>query len=148
MPFSDLDPEYLNLCLNTNYAREFCRQVKTDGVSQSNINAQKLGSFEVPFCPLAEQQEIVRRVEKMFALIGKIETAYKDAHRRLDHLSRSVLSKAFHGELVPTATELGEADSRSAGSVEQQLERIDGPNQSGKASKQGRRSGRAKRAVA
>src|SRR5579884_2197269 len=60
-PVPQLDPEYLNLCLNTAYAREFCTRVKSDGVSQSNINAQKLGMFEVPFCSLPEQQEIVRR---------------------------------------------------------------------------------------
>jgi len=27
------------------------------------INAQKLGKFEVPFCPFEEQHEIVRRVD-------------------------------------------------------------------------------------
>ncbi|MBW2321862.1 MAG: restriction endonuclease subunit S, partial [Deltaproteobacteria bacterium] len=47
----ELESKYLNYCLNSPYAKEFCLRVKTDGVSQSNINAQKLGKFEVPFCP-------------------------------------------------------------------------------------------------
>ena len=35
----ELQSEYLNYCLNAPYAKKFCLQVKTDGVSQSNINA-------------------------------------------------------------------------------------------------------------
>src|SRR3990172_11695383 len=29
-PFPELDPEYLNLCLNTTYAKEYCASVKSD----------------------------------------------------------------------------------------------------------------------
>ena len=49
--YPDLNSEYLNYCLSTVYAREFCQQVKTDGVSQSNVNAQKLGEFPLPLSP-------------------------------------------------------------------------------------------------
>jgi len=106
----ELNPEYLNLCLNTNYAKEFCLRMKTDGVSQSNINAKKLGAFEVPFCPLAEQQEIVRRVEALFALADQIEVRCTRTKAHADNLTQSALAKAFRGELVPTETEL--ANSR------------------------------------
>ena len=37
-----LNTEYLNIQLNSPHARGYCWQVKTDGVSQSNINAKKL----------------------------------------------------------------------------------------------------------
>lgn len=97
----ELEPEYLNLCLNTNYAKEFCLHIKTDGVSQSNINAQKLGAFNVPFCPLLEQQEIVRRVEALFKIADRIEERYQKAKAHIDKLTRSHLAKAFRGELVP-----------------------------------------------
>lgn len=98
--FPELDPEYLNICLNTNYAKEFRLHVKTDGVSQSNINAQKLSTFEVPFCSLAEQQEIVRRVQKLFVLANKIEGRYTKAQAHTEKLEQSILAKAFRGELV------------------------------------------------
>jgi type I restriction enzyme S subunit len=97
----ELDPEYLNICLNSNFAKGFCLNVKTDGVSQSNINAQKLGSFELPFCQLREQQEIVGRVEELFALADRVEERYKKAQKRVDKLTQSILAKAFRGELVP-----------------------------------------------
>lgn len=100
-PFPELDPEYLNFCLNTNCAKEFCARVKTDGVSQSNINAQKLGTFEIPFCMVAEQQEIVRRVESLFKLVDQIEIRYNKARASVDKLTQSILAKAFRGELVP-----------------------------------------------
>ena len=148
VPFPELDPEYLNLCLNSSYARDFCRQVKTDGVSQSNINAQKLGSFEVPFCPLAEQQEIVRRVKKLFTLIGKIESGHKDAQRRVDHLSHSLIAKAFQGKLVPTEAELAEAEGRSFESAEELLQRLSSTNGNQGTSNQSSRKRRVKKAAA
>lgn len=98
--FEILDPEYLNLCLNTSHAKEFCRRVKSDGVSQSNINAQKLGTFEVPFPPLEEQKEIVRRVEELFKFADAVEERYKKVKAHTDKLTQSILAKAFRGELV------------------------------------------------
>jgi len=76
-------------------------RVKTDGVSQSNINAKKLGKFEVPFCSSEEQQEIVRRVEALFKVADQIEERYKKARTYVDKLTQSILAKAFRGELVP-----------------------------------------------
>lgn len=99
--FTELNPDYLNYCLNITAAREYCLAVKTDGVSQSNINAQKLSKFEVPLCPAEEQHEIVRRVESLFALADQIETRYQKAKAHVDKLTQSILAKAFRGELVP-----------------------------------------------
>ncbi|HBJ87513.1 MAG TPA: restriction endonuclease subunit S, partial [Verrucomicrobiales bacterium] len=48
--------QYLNCCLNTKEAKEFCLRVKTDGINQSNINAKILGTFQIPLPPLATQQ--------------------------------------------------------------------------------------------
>lgn len=99
--YPDLNSEYLNYCLNTVYAREFCQQVKTDGVSQSNVNAQKLGKFPLSLPPLPEQHEIVRRVESLFKKADEIEARYKKAKAFVDKLTQSILAKAFRGELVP-----------------------------------------------
>jgi type I restriction enzyme S subunit len=99
--FECLDSEYLNFCLNTLNAREFCSNVKTDGVSQSNINAQKLGTFEIAYCSLTEQKEIVRRVEELFKYADQLEERYRTAKANIDKLTQSILAKAFRGELVP-----------------------------------------------
>ncbi|HOK03204.1 MAG TPA: type I restriction endonuclease subunit S, partial [Spirochaetota bacterium] len=44
--------------------------------------------------------EIVRRVEKLFALADSIEEKYKKAYERLEKLEQAILAKAFRGELV------------------------------------------------
>jgi type I restriction enzyme S subunit len=51
--------------------------------------------------PLAEQQEIVRRVEVLFALADQIEARYAKAKTHVERLTQSILAKAFRGELVP-----------------------------------------------
>jgi type I restriction enzyme, S subunit len=97
----ELDPEYLNYCLNSDYARGYCWKIKTDGVSQSNINAQKLGKFEIPFCSLKEQREIIGQIKRSFKTIKEIENLYQENYSDLERLDRSILAKAFRGELVP-----------------------------------------------
>jgi type I restriction enzyme M protein len=60
--------EYLNYCLNTQEAKEFCQRVKTDGINQSNINAKTLATFRIPLPPIYIQQKIVSQIQKEQAL--------------------------------------------------------------------------------
>lgn len=96
-----LKPEFLNYCLNSPQGRHYCWQVKTDGVSQSNINAKKLAAFRFGLPEFEEQSEIVRRVEQLFAFADQLEAKVASAKTRIDHLTQSILAKAFRGELVP-----------------------------------------------
>jgi type I restriction enzyme S subunit len=96
-----LDTEYLNIQLNTPHAKEYCWRVKTDGVSQSNINAKKLQAYEFHLPTIEEQQEITRRVESLFAMVDTVEKQYNDTKAKTDKLTQSILAKAFSGKLVP-----------------------------------------------
>ena len=96
----DLNPEYLNYNLNSPEAKQYCYEVKSDGVSQSNINAQKLGEYPIQIPSLQEQNEIVRRVEQLFAYADKIEQQVNTALEKVNHLPQSILAKAFRGELT------------------------------------------------
>ncbi len=96
-----LAPEFLNYCLNSPQGRDYCWQVKTDGVSQSNINAKKLADFRFGLPSVEEQKEIVRRVEQLFAFADQLEAKVTSAKSRIDHLTKSILARAFRGELVP-----------------------------------------------
>jgi type I restriction enzyme S subunit len=92
-------PAYLNCCLNSPDGRAYCRRVKTDGVSQSNINAKKLAAFSFKLPSVEEQLEIVRRVE---VLLRATDIARDKARSGLSYsadLSQSILSKAFRGRL-------------------------------------------------
>ncbi|EFO4471803.1 TPA: restriction endonuclease subunit S, partial [Escherichia coli] len=72
----------------------------SDGVSQSNINAQKLIAYPITVPPLPEQHEIVRRVEQLFAYADTIEKQVNNALARVNNLTQSILAKAFRGELT------------------------------------------------
>lgn len=94
-------PDYLNYCLGSPAGREFCWQVKSDGVSQSNINARKLAAFTFGLPSVEEQREIIRRVEHLLALNLTLGAKIGRATALVDRLTPSVLGKAFRGELVP-----------------------------------------------
>ena len=51
--------------------------------------------------PLPEQQEIVRRVEGLFALADQLEERLAKARGRVEKLTPSLLARAFAGQLVP-----------------------------------------------
>ncbi len=121
---ADLDPEYLNYCLNATEFREYCSLVKTDGVSQSNINAKKLAAYEMPWCELDEQQEIVRRVNALFEIAHQIEQRISTGTNRTEQITQSILAKAFAGELVETEADLAHREARDYEPASVLLERI------------------------
>lgn len=91
--------DYLNYYLNSSKAKEYYMQVKTDGVSQSNINAKKIGEFEIPLPTLSEQHEIVRLIDDLLARERKAQQAAEQALVSIDLMKKSILARAFRGEL-------------------------------------------------
>ncbi|WP_417240859.1 restriction endonuclease subunit S [Celeribacter halophilus] len=92
---------YLTYFLNSPYAREHGKTVKTDGVNQSNINASKLQEYPFPYCSPAEQAEIVRILDAQLEAADALEAEIDAALTRADALRQSILKKAFSGRLVP-----------------------------------------------
>lgn len=91
--------DYLNYYLNSSKAKEYYMQVKTDGVSQSNINAKKIGEFEIPLPSLPEQHEIVRLIDDLLARERAAQQAAEQALASIDLMKKSILARAFRGEL-------------------------------------------------
>src|SRR5690606_24371826 len=104
-----LDSDYLNFYMNTHQVKVWCNEVKSDGVSQSNINAKKLAELKIPLPSIQEQQEIVHRVESLFAKADTIDARYHQLKRKVDALPQAILHKAFKGELVPQLPTDGDA---------------------------------------
>ncbi|NCC61185.1 MAG: hypothetical protein EOM12_09620 [Verrucomicrobiae bacterium] len=71
------------------------------GATKVGLGLDDIKNVIVPLPPLDEQKEIVRQVDKLFALADKVEEHYQKARARVDALAQSVLAKAFRGELVP-----------------------------------------------
>jgi type I restriction enzyme S subunit len=99
-PVVELDPKYLNFFLNSHMAKEFCIQVKTDGVSQSNINATKLGAFEIPICPPSEQHRIVAKLDALLATVQSCKRRLDKIPSTLKRFRQAVLAAACAGRLT------------------------------------------------
>ena len=94
-------PAFLSYCLNAPDGRAYCWEVKTDGVSQSNINAKKIAAFRFVLPSIEEQAEIVRRIESAFDWLDRMAADHAAAARLLPKLDAAILTKAFQGKLVP-----------------------------------------------
>jgi len=99
-PNDQLLPEYGCIYMNSSVAQQnvIANQV---GVAQQHFNVGSMKSMPISLPTIQEQKEIVRRVESLFTLADTVEKQYLAAKQRLDHLSQSLLAKAFRGELVP-----------------------------------------------
>lgn len=117
-------PEYLCGWINSPWGRQWARTVRTDCVSQSNINASKLRIMPVPLPPLEEQREIVRRTREAFALADAVDQGIDHALAEAERLPRAILERAMRGELVPTEAELARLDGREYEPAAVLLDRI------------------------
>ena len=93
-------PDFINYVMNSPYHRDWCNQVKTDAVNQSNINAQKLSKLQIPIPPFDEQKRIVEEVQKWFALIDDMEQNITDLRETIKQVKTKILDLAIHGKLV------------------------------------------------
>jgi len=69
------------------------------GSAQDNIN---MGTFEkklFPFPSIQEQKQIVKKLNKLSAETQNLESIYQQKLNNLDELKKSILQKAFRGEL-------------------------------------------------
>ncbi len=93
--------EYIYLWLVSPAAGRAQLEETAYGAGIPGLNLQNIKDVDISLPPLEEQKEIVRQVDKLFALADKLETHYQKAKASIDKLSQSVLAKAFRGELVP-----------------------------------------------
>ncbi|NSL20207.1 restriction endonuclease subunit S [Agrobacterium tumefaciens] len=64
------------------------------------INQNALNQLPLPLPPLAEQDEIVRRIESAFSKIDQLAIEARRALTLVSKLDEAILAKAFRGELV------------------------------------------------
>ncbi len=71
----------------------------TKSTSQPAYGIKKMREQIVPLPSTKEQQEIVSRVESLFAKADAIEEKYKNLKAKIETLPQTILHKAFKGEL-------------------------------------------------
>ena len=82
------------------------------GAAYRGVNVQDLRRLLIPVPPVAEQREIVGRVEALFALADRIEVRVRAARIRVERLRQVILARAFQGELVPTEAQVAAEEGR------------------------------------
>lgn len=94
------------------------------GVAVRGVNVGDVRALQVALPPLAEQYEIVRRVEALLKLADAIEARVVVATKRAEKMTQAILAKAFRGELAPTEAELARREGRDYEPASVLLERI------------------------
>ena len=72
---------------------------ETGTVGQGNVGMSAVTDAIIPLPPLPEQQPIVAKLDALSAETRKLEAIYQQKLADLDELKKSVLQKAFDGEL-------------------------------------------------
>ncbi|SOT96828.1 Type I restriction enzyme StySPI specificity protein [Xanthomonas arboricola pv. fragariae] len=95
-----IEPRFMKICFMSEFFQGQLRAMMEQTTrNQVPITAQVSLNALIP--PHAEQLEIVRRVEQLFAYADQLEAKVAAAQQRINALTQSLLAKAFRGELVP-----------------------------------------------
>ena len=104
-------PEYAEIVMNVPVVFDQARE-RVSGSGVPDLHLIEIRDFAIPLPPVAEQSEIVRRVDALSALADKIEARVHSATARVEKITQAILAKAFRGELVPTEAELARQEGR------------------------------------
>jgi type I restriction enzyme S subunit len=95
--FEKLDTNYLKYALTA-----FVEKIKNlaIGAAYSALTIEKLNKYQIAFpSAIDDQQTIVRQLDALRAETQKLETVYQKKIADLEELKKSILQKAFAGEL-------------------------------------------------
>jgi type I restriction enzyme, S subunit len=98
----EVSERYVELALQSNRVREyFKRSAQGIAGSMPKISQSTVESTAIPLPPKAEQESIVREVEKQFSVLDRLDATIEANLARARHLRQSILNHAFSGRLVP-----------------------------------------------
>ena len=98
-----VDPEFLNLYMNSREIREYGFSVMSHSVNQANINGTKLKDYPFKLIPLEHQKSLVIKIDKLKDQVDHILHLYSNKIQNLDMLKSSILNQAFSGEFTKDA---------------------------------------------
>lgn len=94
-----VDPEYLNIYLNSRSTRAHGRALAGKSVNQANISAGKLKTYPIALPTIADQRRIVSRLTELREYLERMQSLQKTKIERLAALKQSLLHRAFSGQL-------------------------------------------------
>lgn len=78
-------------------------QIINEGISgsaQGGFNATKLGKLRIPIPPTETQDQIVEEINSLYEAFDTLKSSYQKKLRDIEELKKSILQKAFSGELT------------------------------------------------
>lgn len=94
-----LHPEYIIIFLNSTQGLLELRKNAKQAVNQASINQQDVKNVIVPVPTLPEQQEIVRILDSILEKESRAKEAAQTVLNQIALLKKSILARAFRGEL-------------------------------------------------
>ncbi len=95
----NINMNYLLYYLKSSLAMKYVLYMSNGG-AQEFVRLTALRSFPIPFPSLNEQNEIVRKLNDLILETKKLEAIYQQKINDLEELKKSILQKAFAGELM------------------------------------------------
>ncbi|MGP3981423.1 restriction endonuclease subunit S [Streptomyces sp. KR80] len=96
-----VEPEWVNLCINSPEGRRYVASVAAQQVGQANVNGAKLAAFPIPLPPHGEQLRILTELRDWDETVDRTTKVTGRALHRSVHLRQALLHRAFAGKLVP-----------------------------------------------
>ena len=95
----DVLPKYLAYLLRTELITQQ-QDFAENGSAQPNLSAASVMEYKLPLAPLAEQQRIVDRIERMFSKLDEVKENVQNVINGFENRKSAILHKAFNGELT------------------------------------------------
>lgn len=123
-PDRRINPKYIAYFLHCNEGGKKQFEKLHRGATKIGLRLDDIRSIKIPLPPLMEQNEIVRRIDKILTIADQIEARLTAVIGRTETLQQSILAQAFSGQLVPTEAELARREGREYEEAAMLLERI------------------------
>lgn len=95
----DVLPKYLAYLLRTELITQQ-QDFAENGSAQPNLSAASVMEYKLPLAPLAEQQRIVDRIERLFSKLDEVKENAQNVIDGFESRKSAILHKAFNGELT------------------------------------------------
>ncbi|MGK4008926.1 restriction endonuclease subunit S [Sorangium sp. So ce1036] len=100
LPFNQL-PAWIAMIWSSPHIRDFIEGMAATSAGQYNVSLGSLNRLPLPVPPMEEQDEIIRNLTRSMVVVERLETLMGNIREQVGTVDRSILAKAFRGELVP-----------------------------------------------
>jgi type I restriction enzyme S subunit len=101
-----IDSYFLNLLLISKFYKDQLLETGEQGSTRQAITKAQLQNFIIAYPALKKQKKIVEQLDTLSTETKKLENKYQDKLNSLEELKKSILQKAFSGELTKSLSKI------------------------------------------